>query len=87
MTNDPKRLKIAAQLAWSVLDRLVANYESQRDQISDSDLDNEQPIAITFRGTLGDIRTARNASAMLKDVAFGPTTITAKQPMAREIGG
>jgi hypothetical protein len=32
-----------------------------RDHIADSDLDNEQSIAITFRGTLGDIRNARKS--------------------------
>lgn len=62
-----RRDMIMRQLAISVLDRLIASYESQRDQISDSDLDNEQPISITFYGQLGDIRNARNASAMLKD--------------------
>jgi hypothetical protein len=47
--------------AVAMLQRLLANYDTDRDHIGDSDLDNEQPIAITFRGTLGDIRAARTA--------------------------
>lgn len=62
--NDRK--KLAASLAYGILQRLIANYESQRDQINDSDLDNEQPIAITFRGTLNDIRNARAALGLFR---------------------
>ena len=63
-----KRKKIATQLAISVLQRLIANYESQRDQIGDSDLDREQPININFRGNLGDIRNARSAVGIFLDL-------------------
>jgi hypothetical protein len=52
---------IAESCAISILQRLIANYDTDRDCIGDSDLDNEQPIAITFRGTLGDIRNARKS--------------------------
>lgn len=52
---------MAESCSESVLGRLLANYDTDRDHIGDSDLDNEQPIAITFRGTLGDIRNARKA--------------------------
>lgn len=64
------KTRIAIDLALSVLCRLVANSDSQRDEISDSDLDNEQPIAITFRGQLGDIRNARRAIGMLRGVSY-----------------
>ena len=53
-------------MAISVLERLIANYESQRCQIGDSDLDGEQPISITFRGQLTDIRNARGAVGILR---------------------
>lgn len=52
---------IAESCSISILQRLLANYDTDRDHIGDSDLDNEQSIAITFRGTLGDIRNARKA--------------------------
>lgn len=52
---------VAEQNAAAVLQRLLANYDTDRDHIADSDLDNEQPITITFRGTLNDIRSARTA--------------------------
>lgn len=45
----------------AILQRLLANYKTDRDEIGDSDLDNEQPINIQFRGTLTDIRNARRA--------------------------
>jgi|HubBroStandDraft_1064217.scaffolds.fasta_scaffold884696_1 hypothetical protein len=65
---DRKRRNTACDYAISVLQRLIANYESQRDQIADSDLDREQPISITFRGQLGDIRNARSAVGMLREM-------------------
>lgn len=52
---------IAESNSIAILQRLLANYDTDRDHISDSDLDNEQTIAITFRGTLADIRNARKA--------------------------
>jgi hypothetical protein len=62
VTSERARLSnIAESYSVSVLQRLVANYDTDRDHIGDSDLDNEQPISITFRGTLGDIRNARTA--------------------------
>lgn len=59
---------LADSCAVSILGRLIANYETDRDQIADGDLDNEQPIAITFRGQLGDIRNARKALGCLSRI-------------------
>lgn len=57
---------IAESNSIAALQRLLANYDTDRDHINDADLDNEQPIAITFRGTLGDIRNARTALQCFK---------------------
>lgn len=54
--------------AEDILQRLIANYDSQSCPISDSDLDREQPISFTFRGTLGDIRTARTVVSCLQSL-------------------
>ena len=43
----------------AVLRKVVAAYEAQRDQISDSDLDDEQPITLKIDLTLGDVRKMR----------------------------
>ena len=49
----------AERLAGLVLDA----YRAQRDDLPDSDLDDEQPLSLTVRVTLGDIRKARNWAA------------------------
>ena len=67
-----RRQVAGRDMAISVLSRLIANYESQRDQIADSDLDREQPISITFRGQLGDIRNARSAVGILRNMPTAP---------------
>lgn len=43
----------------NVIQRVLAAYGSQRDDINDSDLDDEQPLLLTIHLTLGDIRRAR----------------------------
>lgn len=43
--------------------------DEQRDAIPDSDLDDEQPIALSIRLTLGELRQARSACAALKHSA------------------
>jgi hypothetical protein len=40
-------------------------YDSTDRHIGDSDLDNDQPIALTFRCKLGDIRKLRRSIAMI----------------------
>lgn len=45
--------------SFSVLRRVLAAYEAQRDQITDPDLDDEQPITLRIDLTLGDIRKMR----------------------------
>lgn len=47
--------------AVTVIQKVLAAYGSQRDDINDSDLDNEQPISLNVRLTLGEIRNARLA--------------------------
>lgn len=43
----------------NVVQRVLAAYGSQRDSINDSDLDDEQPLSLQVRLTLGDIRRIR----------------------------
>jgi hypothetical protein len=43
----------------NVIQRVLAAYGSQRDNISDSDLDDEQPIGLHVYLSLGDIRRVR----------------------------
>jgi len=49
----------------ALLGAVVAAGEQQRDPIPDSDLDDEQPIALTIRCTLGELRQARAACSAL----------------------
>ncbi len=42
-----------------VMQRVLAAYGSQRDDIGDSDLDNMQPISLSVSLHLGDVRRAR----------------------------
>lgn len=68
--SEERRLRnLAESCAISILQRLIANYQTDRDEICDSDLDREQPIAITFRGTLGDIRNAHTALGCYRKIA------------------
>lgn len=65
--KDTRRWRgIAESNSIAILQRLIANYQTDRDEINDSDLDNEQPITIHFRGTLNDIRNARMALACFR---------------------
>jgi len=48
----------------NVMQRVLAAYGSQRDDINDSDLDDEQPLALTVHLTLGDIRRSRMMVSM-----------------------
>ena len=41
--------------------KVLAAYGTQRDKINDSDLDDEQPISLTIRMTLGDVKRIRRA--------------------------
>lgn len=43
----------------NVIQRVLAAYGSQRDDINDSDLDDEQPIGLHIHLSLGDIRRIR----------------------------
>ncbi len=43
----------------NVVQRVLAAYGSQRDDINDSDLDDEQPLSLNVCLTLGDIRKMR----------------------------
>ena len=43
----------------NTIQRVLAAYGSQRDDINDSDLDDEQHLSLTVSLTLGDIRRAR----------------------------
>jgi hypothetical protein len=43
----------------NVAQRVLAAYGSQRDDINDSDLDDEQPLSLNVYLTLGDIRRLR----------------------------
>jgi len=45
--------------SFAVLRKVLAAYEAQRDQITDPDLDDEQPITLRLDFTLGDIRKMR----------------------------
>jgi len=58
----PPQPSAKAQLrrAAAILNKLIAAYDQQRDPIPDSDLDNEQPISLTVRLELGDIRMAHH---------------------------
>lgn len=47
--------------AINLLQKVLAAYGNQRNKINDSDLDNEQPIALSVYCTLGEVRAARNA--------------------------
>lgn len=53
--NMRRALVACAPLVHSIIE------EERKDAIGNSDLDNEQPVAITIRTTLGDIRKARSA--------------------------
>lgn len=46
--------------------QLLAAYDASDRNIPDSDLDDEQPISITIRTTLGDVRSARRRIAMVE---------------------
>jgi hypothetical protein len=48
-----KALLACAPIAFAAID------EEKKDEIGNSDLDDEQPVAITIRTTLGQIREAR----------------------------
>jgi hypothetical protein len=48
-------LLAVAPLAFAAID------EEKKNEIGNSDLDNEQPVAITIRTTLGQVREARRA--------------------------
>ncbi len=50
----------------ALLTAVVVAGEIQRDAIPDSDLDDEQPITLTIRCTLGQLRQARAAVHGLK---------------------
>lgn len=59
LDSDAKQMRQAllacAPLAFAAID------EEKKNEIGNSDLDNEQPVAITIRTTLGQVREARRA--------------------------
>ena len=50
---------IMDEATLNVVQRVLAAYGSQRDNINDSDLDDEQPLSLQVYLSLGDIRRAR----------------------------
>lgn len=62
-TATPRRRETEALV--NVVQRTLAAYGTQRDDVGDSDLDNEQPIVLMVRMTLGDLRRARIAISAL----------------------
>lgn len=46
--------------------QLLAAYKAENRDIPDSDLDNEQPIALTVRTTLGEVRRIQRHHAMIE---------------------
>lgn len=59
LDTDAKQMR-AALLACAPL-AFAAIAEEKKDEIGNSDLDNEQPVTVTIRTTLGEIREARRA--------------------------
>lgn len=55
------RERAAMTPAMNVLQKVLTAYKDQRDPVNDSDLDNEQPISLSVRMTLGDFRKMRSA--------------------------
>jgi hypothetical protein len=59
LDSDAKQMRTAllacAPIAFAAID------EEKRDEIGNSDLDDEQPVALTIRTTLGAVREARRA--------------------------
>jgi hypothetical protein len=59
LDDDAKQMR-KALLACAPL-AFAAIAEEKKDEIGNSDLDNEQPVALTIRTTLGAVREARRA--------------------------
>jgi hypothetical protein len=59
LDSDAKQMRQAllacAPIAFAAID------QEKKDEIGNSDLDNEQPVALTIRTTLGKVREARRA--------------------------
>ena len=49
--------------------QVLAAYAAEDRDIPDSDLDNEQPICLMVRTTLGEVRRIRRHHAMIEDGA------------------
>lgn len=47
-------------------EQVIAAYDATDNHIGDSDLDDEQPISILVRATLGDLRRARREHCAIK---------------------
>lgn len=64
LDTDAKQMRQAllacAPLAFAAID------EEKKDEVGNSDLDNEQPVAINIRTTLGAVREARRALFVAK---------------------
>ena len=60
---------------------VVAAYDATDRHIPDSDLDNEQPLTVDVRLTLGDIRRARR---WLADIATGARLAEQREKALRE---
>lgn len=66
--------------SMGLFQKVLAAYGSQRDKINDSDLDDEQPISLTIRMTLGDVKRIRMAvlEAGLRPADFKPLGTAAR---------
>lgn len=59
LDSDAKSMRIALLACAPIVRAAIA--EEKKNEIGNSDLDNEQPVALTIRTTLGAVREARRA--------------------------
>jgi hypothetical protein len=75
--GDAKRMRQAllacAPIAFAAID------EEKKSEIGNSDLDNEQPVALTIRTTIGQIREARRA-LFVANIQREATPLLTKEP-------
>lgn len=55
-----KWMKTSKSARDAIMMQILLAFEQQRDEISDSDLDDEQPISLRIQTRLGFIRKARH---------------------------
>lgn len=59
LDDDAKQQRTALLACAPIAFAVIA--EEKKDEIGNSDLDNEQPVTLTIRTTLGEVREARRA--------------------------